>query len=131
MVQCHTCVLVVLTFFVVVLADVEIHVRSKFPNVTIEKNNTLYIFNRNKTFDYVRVEQHKNDLTINILPILIKSRPYKESYFAANLTVLDTIIDYVLLRYLGVPNSVFEDGNPDAGWWDFISFSTIPSVMHL
>jgi len=43
MVQCSTCVLLVLaTFFAVVLADVvETHVSSKFPNnVTIEKNDT-------------------------------------------------------------------------------------------
>jgi len=121
MVQCSTCVLLVLaTFFAVVLADVvETHVSSKFPNnVTIEKNDTIYyIRNKNKTFDYIIVKQHhNNDLTINILPTLIRPRPYKESYLKANLTVLDTIIDYVLLRYLGVPNSVFEDGNPDAGW---------------
>lgn len=131
MIQCHTCALAVLTLCVVALADVETHVRSKHANVTFENKDALYIYNKHKTFDYIRVEQHKNNLTINILPILIRPRPYKESYYAANLTVLDTIVDYVLLRYLGVPNSVFEDGIPDAGWWDFISFSTIPRVMQL
>jgi len=69
-----------------------------------------YIRNKNdKTFDYITVKQHhNNDLTINILPTLIRPRPYKESYLKANLTVLDTIIDYVPWR----PEFCFEDGTP-------------------